>query len=251
MRLKDKTTIVTGASHGIGRGIAEAFAAQGAFVLIADIDGVAGIELAREITERGAGVAEFIQTDVSDEAQVRGAVAAAAERGKGRIDVLVNNAAYIKIPWHGVLEVPDDEWEKCFRVSIMGTQYFTKHTLAHMLPYKAGSIINISSVQGLVAARNSTAYTSVKTALVGFTRNVAYDFGPQGIRVNAICPGAIRTRISPAPGSEIYKIQVAKTFLGRTGEVHEVGAAAVFLASDDASYITGAMLPVDGGWTCM
>jgi NAD(P)-dependent dehydrogenase (short-subunit alcohol dehydrogenase family) len=120
-----------------------------------------------------------------------------------------------------------------------------------MVAQKSGSIINISSIQGLVGGRNSAAYTTIKHALIGFTRSVAYDYGPQNIRCNAICPGAIRTRISPPPGSELHQRQVSKTFLGRVGEPHEVGAAAVFLASDEASYITGAVLAVDGGWTAM
>jgi NAD(P)-dependent dehydrogenase (short-subunit alcohol dehydrogenase family) len=91
----------------------------------------------------------------------------------------------------------------------------------------------------------------MKHALIGLTRNIAYDYGPQGIRCNAICPGAIRVRYSPAPGSELHQRQVAKTMLGRTGEVHEIAPAAVFLASEESSYVTGAVLPVDGGWTAI
>jgi NAD(P)-dependent dehydrogenase (short-subunit alcohol dehydrogenase family) len=114
-----------------------------------------------------------------------------------------------------------------------------------------GSIINISSIQGMVGARNSPAYTTIKHGLIGLTRSTAYDFGPQNIRCNAIAPGAITTRISPPPGSELHQRQISKTFLGRTGQPEEVAAAAVFLASDEASYITGAVIPVDGGWTAM
>jgi NAD(P)-dependent dehydrogenase (short-subunit alcohol dehydrogenase family) len=120
-----------------------------------------------------------------------------------------------------------------------------------MIRAKAGSIINISSVQGLVAGRNSAAYTTTKHALIGFTRSVACDYGQHNIRCNAICPGAITTRISPPPGSELHQRQIGKTFLGRTGEPREVARAALFLASEDSSYITGAVLTVDGGWTAM
>ncbi|HEX5472547.1 MAG TPA: SDR family oxidoreductase, partial [Lacipirellulaceae bacterium] len=103
--------------------------------------------------------------------------------------------------------------------------------------------------QGLVAGRNSAVYTSMKHALVGLTRSTALDFGPQGVRANAICPGPIRTRISPPVGSEMHQRQISKTMLGRTGEPSEVAWAAVFLASDESSYVTGITLPVDGGWT--
>jgi NAD(P)-dependent dehydrogenase (short-subunit alcohol dehydrogenase family) len=120
-----------------------------------------------------------------------------------------------------------------------------------MLRQRSGSIINIASVQGLVGARNSVAYTSVKHGIVGFTRSVAYDYGPHNIRANAICPGAIHTRISPEPGDELYQRQISKTFLGRVGVPREVAMAALFLASDAASYVTGAAIPVDGGWTAM
>jgi NAD(P)-dependent dehydrogenase (short-subunit alcohol dehydrogenase family) len=168
-----------------------------------------------------------------------------------RIDILCNNAAYLANKWHNAGDAPDDEWEKSFRISLMGTQHFTREVLPFMIRAKAGSIINISSVQGLVAGRNSAAYTTMKHALIGFTRSVACDYGPHNIRCNAVCPGAIITRISPAPGSELHQRQISKTFLGRTGEPSEVANAALFLASDESSYITGAVLAVDGGWTAM
>ena len=168
----------------------------------------------------------------------------------GRIDVLCNNAAYLGAA-HGALEATDEEWERCFAVSLFGAQYLTRKVLPHMIEQRAGSIINISSVQGIAAARNSAAYTSVKHGLIGFTRSVAYDYGPYNIRANAICPGAIRTRISPAPGSELHQRQIGKTFLGRTGQPDDVAWAALFLASDAAAYITGIAMPVDGGWSAM
>src|SRR5262249_4093813 len=156
--------------------------------------------------------------------------------------------AYIAA-WHDAAGATQEEWDKCHAVMMLGSWYFIRACLPHMVPHRSGSIINISSVQGMVGARSSVAYTSVKHGLIGLTRSVAYDYGPHNIRCNAICPGPIHTRISPQPGSELHQRQISKTFLGRTGEPVEVANAALFLASDESSYVTGAVLPVDGGWT--
>jgi NAD(P)-dependent dehydrogenase (short-subunit alcohol dehydrogenase family) len=133
----------------------------------------------------------------------------------------------------------------------MGTVHFTREVVARMVPRRSGSIVNVASVQGIVGARDSAAYTSMKHAVVGLTRSVAYDYAPHNIRANVICPGAIATRIAARPGDAIYERQISKTPLGRLGEPREVAAAALFLASDEASYITGAVLAVDGGWTAI
>jgi NAD(P)-dependent dehydrogenase (short-subunit alcohol dehydrogenase family) len=249
MRLRNKIAIVTGAGHGIGRSIAELYAAEGATVFMCSMNQEAGEGAAAEFRKAGGDVT-FIQCDVSQPDQVARVVKTAAERN-GRIDVLCNNAAYLASTWHSSGDAPDDEWEKCFRVSLMGTQWFTKGVLPYMIQQKSGSIINIGSIQSLAAARNSAAYSTIKTALVGLTRSVAYDYGPHNIRANVICAGAIKTRISPEPGSEVHQRQISKTFLGRVGQPQEVAWAAVFLASDESAYITGIALPVDGGWSAM
>jgi NAD(P)-dependent dehydrogenase (short-subunit alcohol dehydrogenase family) len=242
--LEGKVAIVTGAAHGIGRAIAEVFSQAGAQVVIADIDDQAGRVVAESLKNT-----TFIRADVSSPSDC-GAVVESTGRITGRIDVLCNNAAYLGAA-HAAMEATDEEWERCFSVALLGTQRFTAAVLRYMVKQQSGSIINISSVQGLVAARNSVAYSSIKHAIIGFTRSVAYDYGPQNVRANAICPGAIKTRISPQPGDELHTRQIGKTFLGRVGQPREVALAALFLASDAASYITGAALPVDGGWTAM
>jgi NAD(P)-dependent dehydrogenase (short-subunit alcohol dehydrogenase family) len=245
-RLANKVAIVTGAAHGIGRAIAEQFAAEGAWVLAVDVDNEAGEAVAVAIRHAG-GQAQFVRADVSVTEDVDRAVKFATEQF-GQIDVLVNNAAHLG-DWVDVQQASVEQWQRSFSVTLLGAANFTRAVLPWMLPHRHGSIINIASMQGLVAGRNSAVYTSMKHALVGLTRSTALDFGPQGIRANAICPGPIRTRISPPVGSELHERQITKTMLARTGEASEVAWAAVFLASDEASYITGATLPVDGGWT--
>jgi NAD(P)-dependent dehydrogenase (short-subunit alcohol dehydrogenase family) len=245
-RLTDKVAIVTGAAHGIGRAIAELFAEEGAWVLVADLDRDAGEVVVSGICERG-GQAQFAHTDVTKQDDVEGAVKIAAEKA-GRIDVLVNNAAHLG-DWLNVQQATPEQWDHSYSITLMGAVRFTRAVLPWMIPSRSGSIVNIASMQSLVAGRSSAVYTSMKHAMLGLTRRTAADFGPQGIRANAICPGPIRTRISPPLGSEMHERQIAKTMLARTGEPREVAWAAVFLASDESTFVTGIALPVDGGWT--
>jgi NAD(P)-dependent dehydrogenase (short-subunit alcohol dehydrogenase family) len=249
MRLNDRIAIVTGAAHGIGRAIAEVFAEEGAWVLLADLDDAAGEATAAAIRDRG-GRAAFRHVDVADEVAVAAAVKQAADVGGGRVDVLCNNATYLG-KWHDVVSATRVEWDRCLETGLLGTAHFTREVLPLMVPRRSGSIVNIASIQGIVGARSSAAYTSMKHAVVGLTRSVAYDYAPHNIRVNAICPGPIETRIAPRLGDELYQRQVSKTPMGRVGQPREVASAALFLASDEASYITGAVIPVDGGWTAI
>jgi NAD(P)-dependent dehydrogenase (short-subunit alcohol dehydrogenase family) len=246
MRLRDKVAIVTGAAHGIGRAIAELYAEEGAAVIVADIDAEAGSQVAAGIAERG-GVAAFGLCDVGSRESVASMIQTAAGFN-GRIEVLCNNAAYLG-EFHGVLDASDEEWERCLRVQVLGTNHCTRAVLPYMLKQGGGSIVNVASIQAMAGCPTSVAYTAAKSALLGFTLSVAYDFGPHNIRVNSLSPGPIQTRISHKPGEPHYKWQCEQTSLQRLGQPHEVAYAALFLASDESSYITGANLPVDGGWT--
>ena len=246
-RLANKVAIVTGAAHGIGRAIAELFAEEGAWVLVADIDREAGEAVIKAIRDAG-GNARFAPADVATEADVENAVAIAAEMSD-RIDVLVNNAAHLG-DWFDVQQATPEQWDRSFAVTLKGAANFTRAVLPTMTAQKSGSIINIASIQGLVAGRSSAVYTSMKHAVVGLTRSTAVDFGPHGIRANAICPGTDPNANQSAP--KAAKCTSGKSrkrcWLARASRAKSP-AAALFLASDESSYITGAVLPVDGGWT--
>ena len=246
-RLKDKVAVVTGGANGIGKAISELFAEEGAWVLVSDIEDEPGKDVARRIQQKG-GAAEYCHADVSSTADVSRAIAAAAAKN-GRIDILCNNAAYLSPDFHDILGSTEDEWTKCINIALMGTHYFTKATLPYMIKQKQGSIVNVVSIQALAGMMTSVAYTATKAALLGYTLSAAYDYGPQNIRVNSLCPGPIQTRISPQPDNPHYKWQADNTVLGRVGYPKEIAWAALFLASDEASYVTGVTLPVDGGWT--
>lgn len=247
-RVKDKVAIVTGGANGIGRAISELLAEEGAWVLVADIEDQPGNETVTAIHNKG-GRAEFCHTDVSRPEDVERAVELAG-KWNGRIDILCNNAAYLADDFHAALESTEEEWRKCIDVALMGTHYFTKATLPYMIAQNSGSIVNVVSIQAMEGMMTSVAYTATKAALLGYTMSVAYDYGPRNIRVNSLCPGPIQTRIGATPGGLHYKWQCDQTTLGRVGYPKEVAWAALFLASDEASYVTGVTLPVDGGWTC-
>ncbi len=246
-RIKNKVAIVTGGANGIGRSICELFAEEGAWVLIADIEEAGGKDLVAEIRARG-GEAEFCRTDVSSPADVKRATAMAAAHN-GRIDILCNNAAYLSPDFHAALESTDEEWRRCIDVALLGTHSFTKATLPCMIAQHQGSIVNVASIQGMEGMMTSAAYTATKAALIGYAMSVSYDYGLQNIRINSLCPGPIQTRISADPDDPHFRWQCDQTTLGRVGYPKEVAWAALFLASDEASFITGVTLPVDGGWT--
>jgi NAD(P)-dependent dehydrogenase (short-subunit alcohol dehydrogenase family) len=247
-RLKDRVAIVTGAAHGIGEAIALRLAEDGAWVLVTDIDGKGAFRVAEEIGRRG-GQADSYTVDIGNPEQIELAVRKVVEQF-GRIDVLCNNAAFIG-EWHEVLNATDEEWNGCLNTTILGTQNLTRAVLPSMIAQKRGSIIITGSVMGQVGFPNAVSYSTAKAGLNGFMRSAAYDYGKHNVRVNLISPGAIRVGYSPDPGDPWHEWQVSRTFLGRQGEPVEIANAAAFLASDESSYITGAIIPVDGGWSAM
>jgi NAD(P)-dependent dehydrogenase (short-subunit alcohol dehydrogenase family) len=247
-RLKGKIAIISGAGNGIGRGISEVFAEENAWVLVTDLDEKAAAMTAVEIRKKG-GQAESCRVDIGNRDEIERAVKIVSDKF-GRIDVLCNNAAYIG-KWHDVLNATDEEWHGCLNATLLGTQNFTRAVLPWMIQQKQGSIIITSSIQGMVACPDSVSYTTVKAGLIGFARSAACDYGKHNIRVNVISPGPIKVGYSPPPGHPSHTYQINNTFLGRVGTTREVGYAALFLASDESAFVTGAVLPVDGGWTAM
>ncbi len=245
MRLKDRVAIITGSGSGIGRATAELFAQEGARVVVADLIGERAQETARRITGAG-GVALAVQMDVSKKAGVEATVKQALD-AYGRIDILVNNAA--RSSTNDILEFDEATWELDLSVVLKGVFLCTQAVLPAMVGQKSGAIVNIASVNGL-AALGDLAYSAGKAGVINLTKNVAVNYGRHGIRANAICPGSVRTpiwepqlKIDP----HIFERLVKWYPLGRIGEPEDIAKAALFLASDDAAWITGETLTVDGG----
>ena len=251
MRLKDKVAVITGASSGIGRDTAELFCQEGAKVVVADLDGQAGEAVVSSIRQRN-GVAHFVHTDISKESDAE-RLAAETARMYGGLDVLVNNAA--NFVWKGP-DASQEDWRRSVNVNIIGTALVTKYAVEQMKKAKGGSIVNLGSISSFIAQPDFVTYSATKAAILQMTRNWALDLAPYGIRVNAVCPGTVLTptleRYMAQHGmtlDQVNAIEGAKTFLKRIGQPREVAQAILFLASDEASYITGTYLLVDGGYT--
>ncbi len=245
-----KVALITGAGQGLGLGIARSFAAQGARVVLADLDTEAGEAAAWDLGSK----ATFVRTDVADETQVADLVRRAVNTF-GRLDTLVANAGI------GARRLGDGPthactlgaWDAVMQVNLRGTFLSCKHALPELLQTR-GSIVTMSSVLGLVGTQglfDTHAYATSKAGIIGLTRAIAAHYAKDGVRANALAPGLIDTRMAARSKADPALLEQLALWqpLGALGEVRDVAEAAVFLASDEAKFITGAVLPVDGGWT--
>jgi 3-oxoacyl-[acyl-carrier protein] reductase len=247
---ENRVVVVTGAARGIGLAIARAFGAQGARVAALDLDGAGADAAARALAAAGRE-ALGLETDATAAADVRGAFETVLARW-GRVDVLVNNAGGFAAI-RKTEEIPDDEWEAIFRLNVTSAFLCTKAALPVMKRQGAGAIVNLASVVGRAGAVTVTAhYAAAKAAILGFTRQVAREVARDGIRVNAVAPGTVATdRFRALRTPEETRRLADSVPLGRVAEPGEIADAVLFLASDAARYVTGAVLDVNGGLVMM
>jgi len=252
-RLENKVALITGAERGIGRAVASKMTHEGAMVALADIDLASAQSAAEQLQDEGCR-ALAIQTDITRESQVQAAVQRAIEHF-GRIDILVNNAG--KNFYYDATTMSEADWDNAMNVDVKGAWLCCKHVLPVMKAGKAGSIINIASVHARITAPQHFPYAAAKSALVGLSRNLALDYASYNIRVNAICPGWVRTALvqgwfdqQPDPKATEDRVLSFQP-LRRIGTPEEIANFVAFVASDEASFITGAELVIDGGMSIM
>ncbi len=251
MRLADKVAIITGAGGGMGRTAALMFAAQGARVVVAEYGEEAGAETVRLVETQG-GQASLVRVDVSREADAKAMVDHAIDRF-GRVDVLYNNAGIMPEADHSVTDTEVAVWDQVMAVNVRGVFLGCKYAIPRMVEQGSGSVINIASFVALVGCSvPQDAYTASKGALLALTRSLAVQFGPHGVRTNAICPGPVETPLLMdwlVKDEEAKRIRLARNPTGRFGKPEEIVNMAVYLASDESRWTNGAQLVVDGGIT--
>lgn len=254
-RIENKVAVVTGGADGIGKATCVRFAKEGAAVVIADVNTELGRKTAAEITAAG-GKAQFVETDVANEQSIVTMVAAAV-KAYGKIDILVNNAAVFVLKG---IDASVEEWHKILGVNVIGASLVAKHVVPEIKKAGGGAIVNLGSISSFIAQPEFVTYNATKAALATMSRCMALDLAPHNIRVNAVCPGTIWTQIVERLTREAGMDRAAadrdpawggSCMLKRLADPSEVASAILFLVSDDASYVTGAHLMVDGGYTAV
>lgn len=252
MRLENKTAVVTGAASGIGRGIALELAEEGADVVVGDIDETPNLAdettPTHELVREKGGEAIFVECDVSSSADAEALVKETVETFGG-IDILANNAGIF--PSGSIEEISDEDWNRTFNVNVNGIYNVSNHALPHLRESDEPRIINTSSQLGLVGLADSSAYCGSKGAITNLTRQMAIDYADENITVNAVNPGVIETSMTQGQLEDPEQREAIErnTLLPFIGDPEDIGRAVAFLASEDARYVTGHCLVVDGGWT--
>lgn len=250
MKLQDKVAVVTGAASGMGRAIAILYAKEGAKVVVSDLTLEGAGATVADITAFG-GIATAVEADITKEGDVYKLIKAALNT-YGTVDILVNNAG-IMDNFSPVGDVTDELWEKVFAVNVTGAMRTIRQAMPVFLEKGAGIIINIASVGGLYGSRAGAAYTASKHAVIGLTKNTGFQYAEKGIRCNAIAPGGVNTNISAsfkeANHEGMNKAMAGATFNPKNGEPEDIARVALFLASEDASFVNGTVITADAGWT--
>lgn len=242
--LSGKVAVVTGSSRGIGAGIAQTLAAQGAKVVVNHRNSPEGAEEVVSAIKAAGGEAIIIQADVGQSSEAQRLIKETIDT-YGQIDILVNNAGTTRDTL--IMTMKDEDWELVLRTNLTSTYYCSKAAVRPMMKKRSGRIINITSVVGLAGQAGQTNYAASKAGIVGFTKSLAKEVGSRNITVNAVAPGFVPTALTNVLPPEMIQAAIANTPLGRLGAVEDVANAVLFLASNEAAFITGQVLTVDGG----